>query len=61
MTAPRQGKRKRKALTDYPFRTCQSRHDCCVCNEPIRLRQGYFDGGYGRRAHQNCAAQERGK
>lgn len=39
---------------DRPIRTCRSLHHCAVCDKPISLGQRYFDGGYGRRAHESC-------
>ncbi len=36
-------------------RVCKSLHECCLCQQPIRYGEGYFDGGYGCRAHARCA------
>lgn len=44
-----------RKLTDYKLRRCYSMHDCCVCKHTISLGQLYYDGGYGRRAHEACA------
>lgn len=45
------------AVEKYPLRTCYSMHDCAVCGGTISLGQRYYDGGYGRRIHEACAAQ----
>ena len=42
------------SLLNKPLRTCISSHECCFCDQTIRLGDLYRDGGYGRRAHQNC-------
>jgi len=46
----------RRALdwTRYPSRTCKNRHDCELCRKDIAPGQRYFDGGYGRYAHEWC-------
>ena len=41
--------------TKYKIRTCKSLHHCEICNGDITLDQKYYDGGYGRRAHDLCA------
>lgn len=38
-----------------PLRRCYTMHACKLCAETIRDGQRYFDGGYGRRAHEGCA------
>jgi hypothetical protein len=38
----------------YPLRCCRSLHTCALCESDIRLGEMYFDGGYGRRAHEDC-------
>ena len=37
-----------------PLRYCYSSHACCVCGNDIMLGQYYYDGGHGKRAHQEC-------
>jgi len=44
-----------EATRRYKIRTCQTMHECCLCKETIRCGQNYRDGGYGRRAHVECA------
>ena len=44
-----------KKLQDFPLRECHSMHDCCICHRTILNGQMYFDGGYGKRAHEHCA------
>ena len=39
----------------YKVRTCQSSHECRICGETIAYCQKYRDGGYGQRAHKECA------
>jgi len=42
----------------YPVRVCHSLHECRVCGGDITLKQlyfdGYYEGGYGTRAHTTC-------
>ncbi len=38
----------------YRERTCYSLHECALCGSLIRLGERYKDGGYGRRAHDDC-------
>jgi len=40
----------------YHKRYCYSAHDCCLCGQHIKLGEFYYDGGYGRRAHEKCVA-----
>ena len=46
--------------TRYKLRTCRSLHSCAICKHfsdgdtSIRFGDPYYDGGYGRRAHQLC-------
>lgn len=42
----------------YPLRTCRSLHHCEICAKDITLGQRYYDGGYGRRIHEQCAKPE---
>jgi len=44
-----------KDYTKYRIRICQSMHDCAVCGGTIKYGDVYYDGGYGRRAHERCA------
>jgi len=45
----------------YPCRICKSLHECAICGRKITYGEQYLDGGYGRRAHLNCANNEREK
>lgn len=36
------------------LRCCYSLHECQLCGQPIKLGEYYRDGGYGRRAHNDC-------
>ena len=45
-------------FTRYPIRTCKSVHGCEICKGDITYGQKYYDGGYGRRAHDLCADAE---
>ena len=38
----------------YPRRTCYSLHSCAICEEEITYGETYYDGGYGKRAHDEC-------
>lgn len=40
----------------YKTRTCKTLHYCAVCNNDILPGERYHDGGYGRRAHIDCAS-----
>lgn len=41
--------------TKYKLRMCRTLHLCNVCGEDILSGQNYYDGGYARRAHEECA------
>lgn len=41
----------------YPLRRCLTMHHCKICDHDICLGEMYYDGGYGRRAHQACATK----
>ena len=41
-------------LVRKPIRVCYTMHECLICNEGINVGQRYFDGGHGRRAHEDC-------
>lgn len=43
------------AYTTYKTRTCKSLHYCAICKGRIEYGQKYYDGGYGKRAHDLCA------
>ena len=52
------GKRTEHADIDwesYPVRHCRTLHTCRVCRERITIGDKYYDGGYKRRAHVDCA------
>ena len=51
---------RRRDWTRYPLRTCNSLHFCEICRKDITLGERYFDGGYGRRAHEKCVQDPRG-
>ena len=38
----------------YRCRRCYSMHSCKICGNDITLGELYRDGGYGRRAHEEC-------
>ena len=38
----------------YKKRHCYTLHECALCGEDILLGEFYYDGGYGRRAHEQC-------
>lgn len=46
-----------KTWTKYRLRTCASLHSCAYCQTDIRLGQRYFDGGYGKRVHEDCGKE----
>ncbi len=48
-------KRKRRALHELVKRQCGSFHRCCVCLRDIVHGEQYYDGGWPRRAHVECA------
>lgn len=41
--------------TKYPLRVCQYLNSCRICKKSILNGQQYYDGGYGRRFHKECA------
>jgi hypothetical protein len=43
----------------YPIRVCRSLLDCELCGQPITMGQYYYDGKYGRRAHEICVERLR--
>ncbi len=47
--------KQRIRFVDYLMRTCKSLHFCELCHQDITFDQKYYDGGYGRRAHDLCA------
>jgi hypothetical protein len=52
--------RKQKPIDweKYPIRMCYTMHTCRLCGGKIRSYTGYYDGGYGRRAHLKCAKRQ---
>ena len=45
-------------MSDYTknkIRTCKTLHFCELCKGRIEWGQRYYDGGYGKRAHDLCA------
>ena len=40
------------------LRYCYSLHECELCDRPITLGQYYRDGGYGKRAHDDCVGKK---
>lgn len=50
---------KLKDWSEYPMRTCRTLHECGICGDSIRCGENYFDGGYGRRAHERCVEEKR--
>lgn len=36
------------------LRTCRWLHECAHCGQNITDGQLYYDGGYGRRTHEEC-------
>lgn len=53
------GVRKAIDWSKYPLRQCRWLNECLVCGEKITSGQMYLDGGYGRRAHDDCAEKDR--
>lgn len=45
----------------YRVRRCRSLHHCEVCGRDIYGGERYYDGGYGRRAHEKCGDLAMGK
>lgn len=41
--------------TKYPLRTCMYMNECRICNKRISAGDKYYDGGYSRRFHKECA------
>lgn len=40
---------------EYPLRNCRTLHFCQICQGDIFCGEEYYDGGYSRRAHKDCA------
>ncbi len=53
--------RKQKEWKDYPLRVCRTLHECCLCADTIKCGYEYYDGGYGKRAHEHCVLEEQGR
>ena len=47
--------KRKKEFYEYPKRVCYSMHHCEVCDKTIHASEVYYDGGYGRRCHVECA------
>jgi len=43
----------------YPIRVCRFMNECEICKTPIIMGQRYYDGKYGRRAHEVCVERLR--
>lgn len=50
--------KKRREYFKYPLRTCMYLNECNVCGRAIVVGQKYYDGGYGRRCHFECAPHQ---
>lgn len=50
--------KRRPDWMKYPRRKCFSLYSCEVCKESILLGQFYYDGGFGRRAHETCVVDK---
>lgn len=46
---------RHRDYAQHPLRTCGEMISCDVCKEIITAGQDYYDGGYWRRAHVECA------
>lgn len=46
-----------KPWIEYPLRQCKTMHNCVCCMEHIHAGEMYYDGGYGRRIHQDCVCE----
>ena len=44
-----------KKVTTYPIRQCIWVHKCAICEKDIVSGNLYYDGGYSRRVHIECA------
>ena len=49
----------KKKIWEYPIRVCRGVNECKVCGTGIMPGEEYYDGGYGRRAHWNCAHSQK--
>lgn len=47
-----------ECLSRMPLRTCRSMHDCMLCHLIIGNGDRYYDGGFGKRAHERCVLKE---
>ena len=50
--------KRKRPWSAYPMRICMYLHHCAVCDRDIVAGQAYFDGGYGRRAHESCGSEK---
>jgi hypothetical protein len=39
---------------NYDLRCCRTMLHCAICDRAISYGEQYYDGGYGRRAHEFC-------
>jgi hypothetical protein len=46
-----------KPWREYPLRQCRTLHYCEACKKDILLGEMYYDGGYGRRVHEDCVCE----
>lgn len=44
-----------KPYWEYPLRTCRTLLFCQICQSDILCGEKYYDGGYSRRVHEECA------
>lgn len=51
----------KKDIAELTIRTCRTLHVCFLCRQPIYAGEKYHDGGYGRRAHVDCARKGKRK
>lgn len=52
----KRGPRRPIGFRAYRLRTCRYMNECAICGETIACGERYYDGGYGRRAHEKCVA-----
>ena len=52
---------KAEILSTKQLRQCSTVHECCICFGDITSGMSYFDGGYGKRAHEQCVNLYRGR
>ncbi len=42
----------------HKLRTCRTLQYCFICKEDIKCGEQYYDGGYNKRAHKQCAEKK---